>query len=85
MTITSRSVQRQELKALYRHIGRAIHSRRAERKMSLEQLARRSRFSAAWLDRMETGCCEVRLYHLARIAAALEIAPEALLGVGENG
>ncbi len=64
---------------LHRLIGARLRHIRLEKRISLKQLARRSRVSIHTLDLLECGRGDIRLQTVARITSALDIPPCDLL------
>ena len=65
---------RRNYRDLRRQIGRKIRALRMKQRMPLDRLARRCGLGAETLDRFEMGKNEITLFHIIRIASALDVA-----------
>jgi len=66
-------------------IGPRIRTIRTKKKMSLSQLAERSRVTKSYLSQIERNICtNPSIEFVERIAVALNTSPEELLGWGKN-
>ena len=66
-------------------IGQRIRTIRTKKKMSLSQLAERSRVTKSYLSQIERNICtNPSIEFVEKVAVALDVNPEALLGWGQN-
>lgn len=66
-------------------IGQRIRTIRTKKKMSLSQLAERSRVTKSYLSQIERNICtNPSIEFVEKIAVALNVNPEVLLGWGQN-
>ncbi len=61
------------LRHLRTAIGRNIHQRRSERKLTLRKLAKLTGISESLLDQYELGKNEIALHEMLKIACALRV------------
>jgi len=66
-------------------IGQRIRTIRTKKKMSLSQLAERSRVTKSYLSQIERNICiNPSIEFVEKVAVALNVNPEALIGWGQN-
>src|SRR5689334_1851246 len=65
-------------------LGERVRALRGERRLTLQQLARRARLSPRFLVQVEQGAANISVRKLAGLAAALDTTPAALLAAPER-
>ncbi len=74
----------QSLRALRRRIGTNIHAQRVKQEMKLHKLSALCKMSPAQIDMLELGKGNIDLVQIVRIAAALNVEADALLGTAKT-
>lgn len=78
---TPESIHLNQLRRLRRDIGRRIQCERHVKRMTLEELANRSKVGAGTLDQFELGFKVINLEMLAHIARVLNVPLSAFIGL----